>query len=337
MTGLYFIFYALFCGMAIWSPSGRRMNAVGLAIVWFLLSIPSWRLTGTDREVYLGALDGTSEISEWSFYAVSACVQYLGLPDEVVFLVYSSLAIAVVLFAIWLCNRRIWWCVLVYYAYWYVIHPMIQIRAACSIAFFLLALVLVKRCSQAMALLLAVFWHYSALAVAFLYCFAKRSLRWQFLAIAIAGALVLYFVGFKLGAIISLMPISVVQNGFERYNQAMDVGKELNYNPFGIWKAFIICLTFATMPFWTRARRYMKSSAYINFWVGGICVSLVVSDFPAMAARLADFFCSVEIFLIPVLMFAMLKRIGVVGVICYSVLSTYCMLVRTGILEGVFI
>lgn len=322
--------------MAVWAPRSRRLNAILLGILWVVLSLPSLRLFGMDRGVYLDALDGVKKVNEQSFYTISDIIGSLSLPDECIFLVYALFAVGIMLLAIWIFNRRVWWCVLVYFSMSWVLHPMIQIRAANAIACFLLATVLWRSIRASLLLGLSVFWHSSAVMGVLGVLISERRYAPRMLMCIIACATLFCALGYGLGNLLEIVPIAFIQDNFTRYMLSMDVGENLGNHPLCYWGIALICMSVPLLAKYDVVARLSGGFRHANLWIMGLVFGLLVADIPALSDRSSHFLMAVEVFLVPCVAATYTKRYGCLLVIGYSVASTLMQVVKINLFEGMY-
>jgi len=334
MIALYLSFYLVLVAMAIWSPRGRRLNAVLLVVLAVLLALPAYRMEGIDRNIYRGAYDGMAIVAERSFFILRDLSIVAGLSERAFFMSYALIAICLVLLAIYLFNRRIWWCVLVYYSCWYVLHPMIQMRAACAVGCFMLAAVLWRKWISLVPLAGSLFWHSSAALGIGVFLIGRWQVRARWLVCAVVVSVTLCLLGIGLADIVSRIPLDVIQAGFAKYKKAMDAGIVFEYRALGRWKAFQLCLLLVSLLNREKIVRLMGSQLFLNIWAAGLCFGLLVADHPALSGRGTEFLCTIEILLMPSVAFAFVRRKGWVLLLLYAMASTALCVFRADLFMG---
>lgn len=344
----YFCVYAVLIALAILSPRGRRVNLGLLIVLLIVLLIPAWRLEGVDRDVYLSSMDGTAAIpvAEVSFYHICWVASLFCSDERLLFLIYALISVGGTLFFLWFLNRRLWWCVLIYYSHFYIVHGMIQIRCANSVLFFLIFVTLwntkisgigasrtfQRKLSALCAFAGSVYWHLSGcLGVIALFLRGKRFSSALYLSMIVV-ALVAYASGFTVSSLLGMVHLSFVQEGFDKYNASMAAGQNLDYRALGLWRTVKLVLAVVCLAVSARIVRFSRTSAFLKIWVVSLCIGLLFVDFPALACRATEYMESVEYILIPTVAFAICGRVGVIPVIFYCLGSSFCDLIRTGLI-----
>lgn len=330
----YISVYVVLIALAILSPKNRKLNAVMLSALAVLLSLPAYRLEGADRDIYLRAYDDREVIAERSFTLMRDLSARFDLTERTFFLVYASIAISLVLLAIYLFNRRIWWCVLIYYSHWYVLHPMIQMRAACAVGCFLLGIVLRRKWVSIPILVGSLFWHFSAGLGILGYAVSRCKIAPRWIAVGVIGSIVLYVMGMGFGDVASRIPISVVQDGFAKYNALMDASMFMEYRALGVWKCVQITILLILFVKADRIARLAGSQCILKLWAIGLCFGLLLQDYPAMAGRGTEYICSVEMLLMPCAAAAFLRDNGIVPLLGYALVTTGVCVVRAGLFDS---
>lgn len=239
---------------------------------------------------------------------------------------YAILSVGINIIAIRYLSPNIWTSLLIWFSLWFVMHDMIQIRAAVASATCFSALIFMQGRRPVWYFILITFammFHYSALLFYPIYFISiNKSHRNLYYAIVIAS-FILYFAGVGLGHLISYVPIPQVQ----AYAEAYIENDHYFFNGLGItWFVRFAMALLMVVKSESILERYPYAVVMIKIYVISLLCSVLFMDVPVMSGRLSEFLGCANIFafaMFPLCIPKMRHMLNIIVVILMCYLSVY--------------
>ncbi len=208
---------------------------------------------------------------------------------RILLLIYAFISVGVKLYAIKVLSPNIWISLMVYFSYFFVLHDMIQIRAAVASGICLLSIkYIVERNLKVFIILMviAILFHNSAIIyIPFWFLYTKKIIRPIYILI-LPISYIAYSLGYGIGNLISYIPIKSIQVYFAVYSTSLS---------FEADHIGIVWLSRATLYMWCVYKSYdiLKQYPYaiivLKINLIGAAFYLLFIDIPVMAGRIAEF------------------------------------------------
>lgn len=319
---LFFCFSAVM--MFISSPRQKRHKNIWLYVVILSLVAAFRPDTMPDYENYHDFfVYQSSERMEVGFtYYVEFFKSIISSPIFL-FWIVALLSIGLKITAINALSPFFWGSILVFISRFFVLHDMIQIRAAVASGLVLWSTkYLYNRDFKRFVLVvaLAALFHTSALAIIPFWFLSPKHINTKLYFLLLPLAYVLALSGVTLGHFVELIPIERVQQGWKMYQLAMEDGVGTTINIFNTSQLFRCA--FAVILIWgiKRLSIYVPQTIiWLKIYVAALVVLILFSDVPVLAFRLNELLQVVEILLIPsIVVMPRYKQVGKLVVFIYA-------------------
>lgn len=226
---------------------------------------------------------------------------------QVLFGVVGAIALAIKFKAIESISPFVYGSLLVYLTNYFILHDMIQIRAGIVSGLFLFGVKFIAEQRLKPFLILtsiAICFHYSALILAPLWFVPQLKFNRVAWAAVIPFSYALALSGNTFGRLVSLIPVAQVQDLWAMYKySAIDgVSEDVNiFNLVIIAKAVIAIYFVATLS--EIECYFVHIRVWLSIFIVGIASFIIFSDVPVIAFRLSEMLTTVEIVLIPLLVY----------------------------------
>ena len=252
---------------------------------------------------------------------------------SVLLLVMASLSIGLKLYAIGCFSNNVLLSVIIYLSNIYILHDLIQMRAAVASGLLLFATYFIYTRNVGKFLLIVTLgslFHQSMLATLPLWLLRCNHIyRYVWLSL-IPIAYCMTLSGLTIGNFVSHIPIPIVQNSYQQYNLAMAIG---NYSEINIFNLLLILRIVLCMTLIFMIHRIYKYNRLAIIWVKvytiAIVSAVILSDFPVLAVRLSELFFVIEILLFPLIVNIFKSRCHVIGRLSVIGLSLIMLLINT--------
>lgn len=225
--------------------------------------------------------------------------------------------------------------VVVYLSNIYILHDLIQLRAAVASALLLWSLKYIyeRRFLYFFGVFFVAFlFHYSSLLILPLWLLSKEKVsRWFFLLIPISY--VFYWLGIQCGTLVQFIPFDFAQSLYELYTRSLiDNDETINvYNVLHLLRCIICLLLLCNM------KLILKHCIYtiivLKIYILSLASLVVFSDIPTLAFRISELYQIVEIILIPMLIYIFRKElIGKCLVLLFAIITLYINVFHTKLL-----
>lgn len=242
---------------------------------------------------------------EPSFKLIVNFLQSFSVGVNALFFIYAIISVPIHLALFWKVSKLPLLTLTIYISYYFMMHEMVQIRAGVAAGLFLWAVyfhVEKKKLLTLLFLLLAAFFHYSAIAGFAIFLFSNRLPKWQRVVLyaLVPVGLVAYFANLDL---VKLLPEELVGEKVlyyreveEKGNSDLQEGWKLKYNLL-IWLNFAVyyvCLYFHDEI----VKHFKYVTIAIKVQAYGFCfLFFVYSVSHVIANRMNDFFSVASILL----------------------------------------
>lgn len=210
----------------------------------------------------------------------------------------------------------------VYLANVFILHDMIQIRAAfASVALLWSTLYIYKRnfLKFFFIVILATLFHYSSLAILPLYLLNSHKAKW--LIFILPFSYICYFFGIKVGTLVQHIPVEFIQNIYDMYTQSV-MFEDQTVNVFNLLHLFR-CLLFYFILYKSSmiAKRNAFVMLYLKIYAISLAALVLLSDIPVFAFRISELLQVIEIVLLPLIAHVFSsKYVGRLSVVCISLM-----------------
>jgi hypothetical protein len=282
-----------------------------------------FELASPFRDYLTGA---ASFINEPAANIIASVVKdWFGGSSVIFFIIFAILGITIKIHALSKLSEFLSFSVLIYFTNYFFLHDMTQIRAAVSIAFFLLSLDSIYR-KKLGSFLLFVFmgalFHYSILVTIPLYFLNVQKLNRAFYALLLIGITVLGWAHVNIFNTVFVPIVSRVSPRFAAYTKLI-LAADL-YNPLYIIRVAICLFLIWKAELLAPRNKYFIILLKIN--IISLCLFSLFSSVGAVAYRLREFLGVVEVILLPMIPYAIKERkfaIAVVVVLSLVILLGY--------------
>lgn len=281
--------------------------------VLFLTLLAGFRPIGIDKDSlqYYGYyLGDTHEFVEYSFIVIRNISEFLFSDVRGVFLLYAILAIPLKCYVFTKLSTDYFLLLAVYISNFYVLHDLTQIRVGVAVACVITGfyfLINKKRWYCLLLILIATLFHYSAFIALIFFLFRNNELKvWHRYILAAIPFLTLSC-GILNIDIISLLPIEYLQERLEVYERLRDKGvagdEQLNLlNAAIVLKLMVFYFLLWKYDIVKEKCKYLTLLLKI-FALSYFCLG-IFSFMAVLASRVSEFYCFVEILMVPLIIHA---------------------------------
>jgi EpsG family len=331
---LYFLVFLLIAFFSL-SKEGRLKKILFICTGILLFTIAAFR--GNNNFDYSGyvalynkaALINTLRI-EPTFILISFIVKHVFNNVLFLFIIYAFLGVFLTFYAIKKLTAFYFLSVLIYFSNFFIFHEMTQIRVGVASALILLSLKpLLERNFKAFILiiLLAFLFHYSSLIALPLYFLNGNKINIFIFAIIIPLSYLFYFLNIHFAYLIDLIPIPEINIKFQQYKFLSTLNSS-KVNVFSYLQLSRCLLAAIFLWKWELLQRNNKFGILlIKIYVIAISLLVLLADIPGLGARASELLLSVEIILIPCLMYVFKqKQLGILIITLIGFLFLYLIL-----------
>ena len=279
---------------------------VAMILIAGMRAVGSTPDTEAYEELFYKDTDSVAMILyEPSFNLIINFLQSLSVGVNALFFTYAIISVPIHLSLFWKVSKLPLLTLTIYISYYFMMHEMVQIRAGVAAGLFLWAVyfhVEKKKLLTLLFLLLAVFFHYSAIAGFAIFLFTGSLPKWQRVVLytLVPVGLVAYFCNLDL---VTLLPAELVGEKVlyyreveEKGNSDLQEGWKLKYNLL-IWLNFLVyyvCLYFHDEI----VKHFKYVTIAIKVQAYGFCFLFFVYGIShVIANRMNDFFSVASILL----------------------------------------
>lgn len=271
---------------------------VGLAIIMLMVVCIGKREDISDNLQYLnyynmGGGDNMNRDLEPTFtYIVNISPSFTWLLG-----IYAALSVGFHMVAIFKNSPNIWLSLFIYLGYYFVLHDLIQIRAAVAIGILLYAIRFIperKFLQYELCALAAVMFHFSAVIFVFLYFVPYKNLnKWIWAAIMII-ALAMNVAGIQIGYLSKYIPLQIIQNYLEEYLGNKTFTQESGLGISRIGKVLVVIVMLFNLK--RIKKHYPLAVPVLVFYMISLMFYLLMGDIPVMQGRMGELMGVFEIY-----------------------------------------
>ena len=299
--------FILFTICSILFIQGKRIQRKVLILFFLILLslIATFRPEDmADRSNYLLFWEGwIGDMYEPGFVLMATLLKKLSTNFHVFLFASAALSIGLKLVAICRISPLIWGALLIYISNIFILHDMIQMRCAIASGLFLCALYYIRENKLKPFLLIsfaALLFHYSAIII-FPLWFLNKEKPQKILFIGLIIGSYLVRTTFSLGQSIQYIPIKEIQDRWMLYSNSLDMAINI-FNVLQLSRVFLCIVLFLVID-----KIYKKNNLAIilcKIYALSIAALVLLSDFPVLAFRISEFYQTIEIVLLPMLIYA---------------------------------
>lgn len=285
-------------------------RGVFIAVILVLCALTAFRPIGADADSrsYTNLYGNVrEEFIELSFVWIVQLVHALFEDVRWLFIIYALLAIPVHAYGIFRLSPYVLLSVSLWFAHYFLIQDFTQIRVAVSLGLWFVGLVHLCRKERWKYLgfvLLAIFFHYSAVAFLLPLFFSNKpmSLRGR----CVLGGIIVfvYFLYFAHIDLIVSLPIPYMQNKLDDYERMRDMGvmgDEINvFNVVFLLR--IVLFFYMLIKYPMIVKRYPNVTLLLKVYCCSLATYVGLSTLPIVAGRISELFGVVEILLFPMIL-----------------------------------
>lgn len=273
----------------------------------FLFAVAAFRGENVDNDHlnYIQAIQEGWGITEPSFYFISyICYDILG-SVKLVFIVYAFLSVSLLFLALKRTSDYFYLSLVIYFATFYVLHDLNQIRAAVGFGFAMLALKpwMKNKIWQTMGyIFLATIFHFSFMIFFPMYFFVRNNNKYIIpYVVAIPIVYVLYSLNIDVLSLLMKIPITYVQTMAGGYSQwQTDVASSVNvFSIMVLIKLILISMFFIFHK--TLALKFAGFYLFFKLYILGLVLLILMVTLPGAAFRISEMMWMVECFILPML------------------------------------
>lgn len=306
MIFLFFLVVLLVCLEEYKLLKGKSSSYL-LFTVWILLALvaafrpsimPDYQ---NYKNSYLGL---TVERLEIGFYWISELLKKLHVGFYAYLLLFALFSIGLKVLVIRKMTKLVWLSILVYVSNFFILHDLIQMRAAIASGFLLWALYYRQHRDLPRFLtvsVMAFLFHYSAIIILPLWFLSvDKSRKWVYIGLIFFSYFIVRYISL-INLIIPYLPIQGVQNLWLSYEIMQ--GNEIN-----IYNVVHLCEVLICVYLFLFSERIYAKNKYalllMKTYAIGLSTFVLLSDLPVAAFRVSELYRIVEIVLFPMLVYS---------------------------------
>lgn len=201
--------------------------------------------------------------------------------------------------------------VLIYFSNFFIYHEMTQIRVGVASALILISLIPLfnrKFWIFCTIILVAFLFHYSAILALPLYLLNINRINIWFFAIIIPIAYLFYFFHIQITFLIGLIPIPEIQAKFQQYKIISTISNT-KINVFNYLQISRCLMAYVFLWKWELMKENNKfSPILIKIYILAISIVVLFTDIPTIGSRASELLMTVEIILIPYLIYVIKQK-----------------------------
>lgn len=302
-----------------------------LALATVLTLFVAFRPEGIDNDynAYVGYFKSptgvAASLTEPTFKLINSLARFFDA-SILLFAIYAFLAVPLKIYAIKRLSPYWYLSILLWFTHLFIIQEMTQIRVAVASGIFLFALPYLgdgKKLKFTLCLVVAILFHYSALALLPLIVFGNKELSRLFRCVLIAVPILIYAFPFAGMDMLKLIPIPFIQQKLQMYEELMvyegGVWADINiYNAMALVRLFAYYVLIWKYDYLKDKYPYMP--ILLKVFCYSICMYVGLSFLPPIAMRIEELIAIIDCILFPLL--AVLLRphwLGRLLVVLYAI------------------
>lgn len=281
---------------------------VGMVLTFYVAFRPEG--IDSDYNAYLGYYKqptGTVvSLIEPTFKIINSFARFFNAP-LLIFVIYAFIAVPLKVYAIKRLSPYWYLSILLWFTHLFVIQEMTQIRVAVASGIFLFSIPYIaegKKLKFALSLVLAILFHYSALALLPLMLFGNKDLSRPFRVVLVILPIFMYAFPFIGMDIFKIIPIPFIQQKLQFYEELMiykgGVWADINiYNVMALVRLFAFYVLLWKYDYLKDKYPYM--SIFLKVFCYSICVYVGLSFLPPVAMRIEELIAIIDCIMFPLL------------------------------------
>lgn len=210
--------------------------------------------------------------------------------------IYAVLSVGTHLWAIIRNSPNIWLAMMIYLTYTFVLHDMIQMRAAVAVGLMLIGIrYIVERNWMVYFSLcvVAILFHYSAMIMLPLYFLPrKRLVKWVWISVMVV-CMILGFFETQLGMLTRYIPLGIVEAYLKAYVGSRDYSV-LALGPIRIIECLLVIFIIANID--KIQKKYPYAVISVLIYMMSLIVYILCGDIPVLQSRVGEFYGAAGIF-----------------------------------------
>ncbi len=275
-----------------------------------------------DWENYYNSFYFVSDLRfEPAFQLISTTIYSLNQSFITLLFVMALIGVSIKLWSILKLTNLIWSSIMVYISNIFILHDMIQIRAAIASGILLVALYykIHKKLSYfIMCSIIAVMFHYSAIIIFPIWFIKLNNIDQKKYLLLIPLGYVISISGLNISKIFSYIPIAEIQMLLRIYSNSFDT--HINVLNAMQLSRCIICVIF-----WIKVRKLATIQPaiilFLKIYTIGLFIFVALSDLPVAAFRISELLLIVEIILLPYIAFTFINKNIIYGKLVVASIS----------------
>lgn len=319
-----FIFFFMFAGLSLLWPSDIKYsreitNLLFISLWTVLVLIVVFRSPDMldYHQYHLAFINDSLERAEIGYRWLQHIVRTLTNNFYVHLFIMGCLSVGLKLYAIKKLSSFYCLSILIYLSNIFILHDMIQIRAAVASGIILISTYYIHNRKFLPFLILLLFgalFHKSIIVLFPIWFINTRKLNIKIWLSVIPIAYILAITNHSFGNYVALLPIESITDHYNQYQLAMKDGYFTKINIFNS----LILLRIAVCSILTyNCNKISKKNSYIYLWVKiyiiAIACAPLLSDFPVLAGRISELLLVIEILLLPLIVFLFNKKDYFIG------------------------
>lgn len=313
MSFIIILLFIYVCVCFLYQPYSRNREKYKwnlLFVSFVLVAICTFRPIGMkDAQNYINdyLLEDFDSFSEVGYQLLADTCRLIIRDYHFLFFTVAVFSIFIKLKAVNCISLSVYGSLCVYISNFFIIHEMIQIRAAIASGLVLWAIkyAVERKGLKFMCICaLALTFHQTALIFLPLWYIVKvRANRYVLLSV-IPLCYLLYFAGFSLGHLAANIPNEDLQHLWKAYELEMEKGIGTEINLFNILMLIRIAIcSFLIFNIDLVRNKFPDAESWIAVYISSLMIFILMSDVPVMAFRLSEMFQIVEIIIFPLLIY----------------------------------
>lgn len=324
----------LFVYLVFYNISQRNTNrsiSFAVVITMILVCIAAFRSPiSPDYQNYAGLYDYEHDNKEIGYLALIRFSKLLSSQPVLFFFLSAAISVSLKVFAIRRISPLFSLCLIVYISNVFILHDMIQMRAAISSGLLLWSLYFYCNDDIKKSLLFScagVLFHYSAVVGFLIYLLGRKGFNKSLAISLLLVSYVLAILGIRFGNVFGLITWGTVAHLWNTYSELMLTGEQTKINVFNTYFLVRILVCLVLVINYNRIKGFgCIYTVGLKMYVLSICIYLLFSDIPVLAFRLSELFQVVEVFLFSSLIY--LFKDKMVGRLLVVTLATAFLLVN---------
>ena len=312
-VALLFAMLAVIAVLAFFEDEEIRSRGWLLFLLATVLTLyVAFRPEGIDNDynAYLGYFKNPSgvaaSLTEPTFKIINGFARALQAPI-LLFAIYAFLAVPLKICAIEKLSPYWYMSILIWFTHLFIIQEMTQIRVAVASGIFLFSLPYLgdgRKLKFALCLVLAILFHYSALALLPLLLFGNKDLPRLFRVVLVVVPIVMYAFPFIGMDMLKIIPIPFIQQKLQMYEELMiyegGVWADINiYNVMALVRLFAYYVLLWKYDYLKDKYPYMP--ILLKAFCLSICMYVGLSFLPPIAMRIEELIAIIDCVMFPLL------------------------------------